>query len=57
MRTAHVTVLDDHGEMTLLEHVTPDQLENEHFRTCLAERIGWAVRDAVPDEPDGRETP
>ncbi len=47
VKTARVTVTTDDGEMTLLERVTPSQLESEHFRTCLAERIGWAVHDAA----------
>ena len=51
MRTACVTVTTTEGEMTLRELVTPSQLASEHFRTCLAERIGWAVEDAADEPP------
>ena len=53
IRTARVTVTTDDGEMTLLERVTPSQVASEHFRNCLAERIGWAVGDAA--QTDERE--
>lgn len=56
IRTARVTVTTDDGEMTLMERVTPSQVASEHFRICLAERIGWAVGDAAhADEPEPAE--
>ena len=50
-----VQVVSDDGHTTLLERVTTEDLEGEHFRARLAERIAWATADAEreppPDEP------
>ena len=29
------------------ERVSPEDFETDHFRTQLAERVAWAVEDAV----------
>lgn len=36
----------DEREVVFWEHVAPDDFQAEHFRRCLADRIGWAVADA-----------
>jgi hypothetical protein len=36
---------NDH-EIVFWERVGPDDFDAEHFRRCLADRIGWAVADA-----------
>jgi hypothetical protein len=48
-----VQVVADDGRVTLLERVNAGNLEEEHFRNCLAERIAWAAADAEEQE----ETP
>jgi hypothetical protein len=55
MQTARVTVVSEDGETMLLERVTPAQLASEHFRTCLAERIRWAVEDAAAPREEREE--
>lgn len=53
MRTASVAVTTEDGRTMLLERVTPAQLESEHFRAQLAERLQWAVQDAAEEtEPE-----
>jgi hypothetical protein len=32
--------------MTLLESISPSQIESEHFSEQLVERLRWAVADA-----------
>lgn len=32
--------------LTLLESISPSQIESEHFSTQLVERLRWAVADA-----------
>ena len=39
------TESEDH-EVVFWEHVGPEDFDAEHFRRCLADRIGWAVADA-----------
>jgi len=43
---ARVQVLADDGWVALDELATPHQLDSEHYRRCLADRIHWAVGDA-----------
>jgi hypothetical protein len=45
-----VQVVADDGRVTLLERVNAGNLEAEHFRNCLAERIAWAAADAEEQE-------
>ena len=33
-------------EVVFWEHVGIEDFEAEHFRRCLADRVGWAVADA-----------
>jgi hypothetical protein len=41
-----VLVVSDDGEMLWNERVNQSDFEGEHFRRCLADRLGWAVADA-----------
>jgi thiamine monophosphate synthase len=41
-------------EVVFWEHVGAQDFDAEHFRRCLADRIGWAVADAQEAEA-GRE--
>jgi hypothetical protein len=41
-----VLVTRDDGEVYWNESVKAADFEGEHFRSCLAERLGWAVADA-----------
>jgi hypothetical protein len=41
-----VLVISDDGEMVWNERVSQGDFEGEHFRRCLADRVGWAVADA-----------
>ena len=43
---ARVLVVSDEGEMVWNEGVNQSDFEGEHFRRCLADRLGWAVADA-----------
>jgi len=43
---ARVIVISDDGEMVWNEGVKASDFEAEHFRHCLVDRLGWAVRDA-----------
>lgn len=44
-------------EVVFWEHVGTGDFEAEHFRRCLADRIGWAVADAQEAEAERRFTP
>lgn len=60
MPTVQVTA--DDGRVTLAERVDSSNLEAEHFRACLAERIAWAAADAeemqvLPPAPERDELP
>ena len=52
---ARIQVVADDGHVTLTERVDAQALRQEHFRTCLAERIEWATADAAQHEEDERE--
>jgi hypothetical protein len=41
-------------EVVFWEHVGPEDFSAEHFRRCLADRIGWAVADARDVEREQR---
>ena len=41
-------------EVVFWEHVGPEDFGAEHFRRCLADRIGWAVADAQEAESEAR---
>jgi hypothetical protein len=41
-----VLVVDDNGTVTWNERVTTEDLETEHFRRCLSERLSRTVADA-----------
>jgi hypothetical protein len=41
-----VLVISDDGEVVWNERVNHDDFAGEHFRRCLADRVGWAVADA-----------
>jgi hypothetical protein len=41
-----VLVTRDDGEIFWNESVKAADFEGEHFRHCLADRLGWAVADA-----------
>ena len=43
-------------EVVFWEHVGPEDFEAEHFRRCLADRVGWAVADAKEAEERERQT-
>jgi hypothetical protein len=43
---ARVLVVDDNGTVTWNERITTEDLETEHFRRCLSDRLSWAVADA-----------
>jgi hypothetical protein len=41
-------------EVVFWEHVGSEDFDAEHFRRCLADRIGWAVADAQTAEREER---
>ena len=41
-----VIVTTDEGEMIWNEGVNASDFEDEHFRRCVLDRLGWAVADA-----------
>jgi uncharacterized membrane protein len=41
-----ILVTREDGEVFWNEGVTAKDFETEHFRRCLADRLGWAVADA-----------
>jgi hypothetical protein len=41
----------DNGEVFWNESVKAIDFEAEHFRSCLADRLGWAVADAEGPAP------
>lgn len=41
------------GAVLLAERVSPSDFESPHFAAALAERLGWAVRDAHEVETGG----
>jgi hypothetical protein len=41
-----ILVAREDGEIFWNESVTAADFETEHFRRCLADRLGWAVADA-----------
>lgn len=48
-----IAVVDDCGRTFWNERVTAADFETEHFRTCLADRLSWAVADAeAAGEPE-----
>ena len=47
---------DRDREVLFSEHVGAADFEAEHFRRCLADRIGWAVSDAQESERDRQTT-
>jgi hypothetical protein len=42
---AQITVTGDDGKLVHREWVLPLQIESDHFLSCLAERLRWAIRD------------
>ena len=42
---AQILVTREDGEIFWNETVAPADFHDEHFRRCLAERLGWAVAD------------
>ena len=57
MKTAFITVTNEHGDAALLERISPSQLQSEHFRAQLAERVAWAVDDVVAEPADSEPAP
>ena len=53
---ARVIVTGEDGVEWMRERVNATELASDHFRTCLAERVAWAVEDAQSndsaDEPN-----
>lgn len=47
-----VLVTGDGGEVFWNESVKAVDFETEHFRSCLADRLGWAVADAEGPSPE-----
>lgn len=51
------------GDAQLLERVAPEDFHADHFRTCLSDRLAWAVEDAereppaLPEEEPPRDAP
>jgi hypothetical protein len=43
---ARIVITSDDGKLTHSERVIPSDLDSEHFRRCLIERLQWAVKDA-----------
>lgn len=43
---ARIVISSDDGHLTHSERVIPSDLDSEHFRRCLIERVQWAVKDA-----------
>ena len=41
-----IMVIGDDGEVFWNESVRAADFSGEHFRCCLADRLGWAVSDA-----------
>ena len=41
-----VLVTRDDGQVFWNESVSAADFDGEHFRSCLADRLGWAVADA-----------
>ena len=41
-----VLVINDQGELAWCERVRATDFEAEHFRSCLNDRLRWAVHDA-----------
>jgi hypothetical protein len=48
MAMARIVISSDEGHVTHSERVLPSDLDSEHFRRCLIERVQWAVKDAHP---------
>ena len=48
MAMARIVISSDDGHLTHSERVVPSDLDSEHFRQCLIERVQWAVKDAHP---------
>jgi len=46
-----VLVTRDDGEIYWNESVKAVDFDGEHFRSCLADRLGWAVADAEGPTP------
>jgi hypothetical protein len=53
----NVQVVADDGRVTLLERLNATNLDEEHFRRCLAERIAWAAHDAEDGEREASPAP
>ena len=45
---ARIVISGDDGRLTHAERILPSDLDSEHFRRCLIERVQWAVKDAHP---------
>ena len=45
---ARIVISSDNGHLTHSELLLPSDLDSEHFRRCLIERVQWAVKDAHP---------
>lgn len=55
---ARIRVIADDGWVVLDELAVPGQLDSDHYRRGLADRIRWAVEDAHADMPaPAREEP
>jgi hypothetical protein len=50
---ARVMVTSDDGSVVLDERIRADDFTSEHFRRCLADRLGWAAQDAEPEPAAG----
>ena len=49
---AWITVASDDGTLTWKERAFGEAFESDHYRACLADRLGWAVSDAEALERD-----
>ena len=56
---AYIVVTKDRpeGEAHLVERVGSADFEGDHFRTCLSERLAWAVEDAERALPEAAPEP
>ncbi len=46
-----VLVTNDDGDVFWSESVQAPDFKADHFRSCLADRLGWAVADAEGPAP------
>ena len=54
---ARIVITSDDGHLTHSERVLPSDLDSEHFRRCLIERVQWAVKDADPQADSASTAP